>query len=250
MTFNNWLLDFDEWVVSLSLNRSDQNNLLNSDTLFELGQICSVIEENQSIRVVILQGQGKHFSAGMDPEIIKNRLALSLQSNRDFILQQQRCLDRFESLSKMTIAKLRGFCYGGGLILALCCDFRIASQRTVFSLPEVRLGIPILWGTQRITRIVGIAAAKELILLAKRINAASAKEYGLVHQVVAPSKLDQSVDTLAKKLVNMPLNALSTVKHIIDNSYGLPVRACEDLELDSLKLLTRSKDNQQIDIKK
>jgi enoyl-CoA hydratase/carnithine racemase len=122
---------------------------------------------------------------------------------------------------------------GGGLILALCCDFRIASQRTVFQLPEVKLGLAVMMGTQRVTRVVGIAATKELILLGKRLNAIAALDYGLVNEVVPPEELDAAVTALAAKFETLPPRTVGVAKRIINAGYHLSMRESQDLEVDS-----------------
>jgi enoyl-CoA hydratase/carnithine racemase len=162
--YRNWLLTEEAHIATLTLNRPDAVNSLTVETLFELRDITAYLRRQRDVWVVIVQGQGKHFSTGMDLNVIKGGLDQSEQANREHLLSLQQCLDEFEALEKPTIAKLRGFCIGGGLILALCCDFRIASQRTIFSLLEVRLGLPIIMGTQRLARVAGVAAAKEMIL--------------------------------------------------------------------------------------
>jgi len=142
-------------------------------------------------------------------------------------------MDDFEQLEKPTIAKLRGFCIGGGLILALCCDFRIASQLTVFSLPEVRIGIGVIMGTHRVTRVAGVAAAKEMILLGKRFSAKTAYGYGLVHEVVLPDKLDARAAALADKFKNLPPRTVGISKRIINSGQDISLRESQDLEIDA-----------------
>ena len=172
--YQHWLLSEEGHVATLTLNRPDAMNSLTSETLYELRDITAYLHTRRNIWVVIVQGQGKHFSTGMDVSVIQERLDQPEQANRAYLLSLQQCLDDFEALEKPTIAKLQGFCIGGGLILALCCDFRIASQRTILSLPEVKLGIGVIMGTQRVTRVAGVAATKEMILLGKRFNASAA----------------------------------------------------------------------------
>ena len=174
--------------------------------------------------------------------MIRGRLHQSEQVNRGYLLSLQRCLDEFESLEKPTIAKLRGFCIGGGLVLALCCDFRIASQRTIFSLPEVRLGLPIIMGTQRLTRVAGVAAAKEIIMLGKRFNASAAQAYGLLHQVVPPGELDAAVAALADKFQRLPPRTVAIAKRIINLGHNLSMRDSQNLELDAQAELLDSPD--------
>jgi enoyl-CoA hydratase/carnithine racemase len=157
--YRHWLLSEEARVATLTLNRPQDMNGLTAETLYELRDITACLRSQRDVWVVILQGQGKHFSAGMDVSVIQERLDQPEEVNRAFLFDLQHSLDDFEALEKPTIAKLQGFCIGGGLILALCCDFRVASQRTIFSLPEVKLGMGVIMGTQRITRVAGVASA-------------------------------------------------------------------------------------------
>lgn len=154
----------------------------------------------------------------------------------------QRALDEFEALEKPTIAKLHGFCIGGGLLLALCCDFRVASQKTIFALPEVKLGIAVLMGTHRITRVAGMPTTKELILLGERFDAQTAQTYGLVHKVVPPDRLDAAVNTLAAKFRKLPPRTTGIAKRIINQGYHLSLRESQNLEIDAQAELLDSPD--------
>jgi enoyl-CoA hydratase/carnithine racemase len=208
-------------------------NRLTVQTFHELRDITQQLRTRHDIWVITVQGEGRHFSIGMDVDIIRNRIDESEQANREFLMDLQRCVDAFEALEKPTIAKLHGFCIGGGLILALCCDFRIASQRTVFSLPEVRLGIGVIMGTQRITRVAGAAATKEMILLGGRFSASTAQAYGLVHRVVPPGELDSAVAALVNKFQELPPRTVGIAKRIINVGHNLSMRGSQDLEIDA-----------------
>jgi enoyl-CoA hydratase/carnithine racemase len=240
--YQNWLLTEEAHIATLTLNRPDDANNLTEDTFYELRDITAYLRTRRNVLVVIVQGRGKHFSTGIDINVIKGRLDQSEQANREYLLDLQRCLDEFEALEKPTIAKLHGFCIGGGLILALCCDFRIASQRTILSLPEVRLGLPIIMGTQRLTRVVGVAATKEMILLGKRLKANVAQAYGLLHQVVPPDELDAAVAALADKFRRLPPRTVGVAKRIINSGHNLSVRESQNLELDAQAELLDSPD--------
>jgi enoyl-CoA hydratase/carnithine racemase len=240
--YQHWLLTEEEHVATLTLNRPDAMNSLTSQTLYELRDITAYLRTRKDLWVVTLQGQGDHFSIGIDVDLIKGRIDGSEGANREFLLGCQVCLDDFEALEKPTIAKLRGFCIGGGLILALCCDFRIASQRTVFSLPEVQLGIPVLMGTQRLTRVAGIAATKEMILLGGRFKASAAQAYGLLHRVVPPDELDAAVAALVDKFQRLPPRTVGLAKRIINSGYNLSLRDSQNLEIDALAELMDSPD--------
>ena len=240
--YQNWLLTEEGRVATLTLNRPQAMNNLTAETLYELRDVTTYLRTKKDVWVVVVQGQGRHFSTGMDVRLFKERLDASEKANREFLLSLQRCLDDFESLEKPTVAKLHGFCIGGGLILALCCDFRVASRRTVFSLPEVRLGLGVIMGTQRITRLVGVAVTKELILLGKRFNAQAAQAYGLLHRVVSPDELDATVAALAVKFSRLPPRAVGIAKRIIDAGHNLSVRESQDLEIDAQAELLDSPD--------
>jgi enoyl-CoA hydratase/carnithine racemase len=214
--YQNWLLTQEGRVATLTLNRPQDLNSLNAETLYELRDVTAYLRARQDVWVVILQGEGKHFSIGIDVDMIEGRIGQPAPANRDFLRDLQRCVDEFEALEKPTIAKVHGFCIGGGLVLALCCDFRIAGQRTIFRLPEVRLGIPILMGTQRLVRAAGVAAAKEMILLGRHFKVSAAQAYGLLHEVVPTDELDTAVATLAAKFERLPPRTVGIAKRLIN----------------------------------
>jgi enoyl-CoA hydratase/carnithine racemase len=240
--YRHWLLSEEARVATLTLNRPQDMNGLTAETLYELRDITACLRSQRDVWVVILQGQGKHFSAGMDVSVIQERLDQPEEVNRAFLFDLQQSLDDFEALEKPTIAKLQGFCIGGGLILALCCDFRVASQRTIFSLPEVKLGMGVIMGTQRITRVAGVAATKELVLLGKRFNAHDAQAYGLVNKVVPPDELDAAVAVLAAKFRKLPPRTVGIAKRIINVGHNLSLRESQDLEIDAQAELLHSPD--------
>jgi enoyl-CoA hydratase/carnithine racemase len=240
--YQNWLLSEEGHIATLTLNRPEAGNNLTPETFYELRAITTSLQTRKNIWAVIVQGQGKYFSTGIDVEMLKGRLDKPEQDNRAFLLELQACLDDFEKLEKPTIAKLHGFCIGGGLILALCCDFRIASQRTVYSLPEVRLGIGVIMGTQRVTRVAGVAATKEMILLGKRFGAKTAQHYGLIHEIVPPDELDARVAALADRFNLLPPRTVGISKRIINSGQDLPLRESQDLEVEAQMDLLDSPD--------
>ena len=240
--YQNWHLSEEGHTATLTLNRPEAGNNLTPETLYELREISRTLRMQSNIWAVIVQGQGRNFSTGIDIDMLKGRLDQPEQANRSFLLGLQECMDDFEHLEKPTIAKLQGFCIGGGLILALCCDFRIASQRTVFSLPEVKIGIGVIMGTQRVTRVAGVAATKEMILLGRRFSAKTAYDYGLVHEIVPPDKLDARAAALADRFKNLPPRTVGISKRIINSGQDIPLRESQDLEIDAQMELLDSPD--------
>lgn len=242
VTHEHWLLTQEGHIATLTLNRPELRNSITTQTLHELRDILTELRMKEDVWVVILNAMGEHFSTGIDISLLVEKIDEPEHLLREFLADQQRCIDELESFNKPVIAQLQGFCIGGGLILALCCDFRIASHRTIFSFPEVKLGIPVLWGTQRIERIVGAAVAKELILLGERFTADDALKYGLVNKVVPPEKLETTSMALVRDLLKLPPRTVGVAKQIINVCHGISIRENEDLEIDALSKLLSSPD--------
>ena len=174
-------------VAILTINRPEALNALNSQVLSDLDEVITKVEASPDIHAVILTGAGRSFVAGADIGEMKGFSAID---GKKFGVHGGGVFLRLENLSKPVIAAVNGFALGGGCELAMSCDIRIASEKAKFGQPEVGLGItPGFGGTQRLPRIVGISKAMELILTAKVIGAAEAKEIGLVSQVYAPEEL-------------------------------------------------------------
>ena len=170
-------------VAVLTIDRPEALNALNSQVLCDLDAAISQVEADDEVRVVVLTGAGRSFVAGAD---IGEMVNFSAIDGKKFGVHGGSIFLRLENLSKPVIAAINGFALGGGCELAMACDIRIASEKAKFGQPEVGLGItPGFGGTQRLPRIVGISKAMELILTAKVIGAAEAKEIGLVSQVYA-----------------------------------------------------------------
>ena len=245
MDYMNWMLEVVDHRATFTLNRPQSNNDLTVETLHELREISNQVGRIPDSWVVVLQGIGDYFSSGIDLDIFVDRLNQPGEDLIQFVRDQQRCLDSFALLERPTIARINGFCIGGGLLMALCCDFRISSDRAIFSLPEIRLGIPPLWGAHRVTRTIGVSKAKEMVLLGKRYRAPEALDMGLVHQVVPLDSLDKVVDRFANQFTRLPPRSVGLTKGVIDRGAGLSDRDSQELELAALEKLTRSPDLQE-----
>ena len=230
--YQNWILDIDQQIATLTLNRAEQMNALTSETLHELRDIATSLRDNRDVWVIILQSTGEHFSVGVDVNHIQMMVGQDETAYRENLRDLQDCLDTFEALPQPIIAKIRGYCIGGGLLLACCCDFRVADESAMFHLPEVQLGIAVIMGTQRLTRIAGIPNTKEMILLAERFDATKAQSYGLLHSLVESDELDELADDLAIRFTKLPPRTVSIAKQIIDQGAMLSLRESQDLEMD------------------
>jgi len=240
--YNNWLLEIDKPIATLTLNRPEKMNALTAETLHELREIAHYLRDNRDVWVIILQSTGDHFSVGVDVNQIRQIVGQDETPYRENLRDLQDCLDTFEALPQPVIARIRGYCIGGGLLLVCACDFRVADRTAVFQLPEVQLGIAVIMGTQRLTRIAGIANTKEMVMLAEGFNADKAHAYGLLHRLVEATDLDSTVGDLAHRFSKLPPLTVSIAKQIIDQGANLSLRASQDLEIDLQAGLLQSAD--------
>lgn len=159
--YENVAVEVDGNICTVKMNRPKALNAINSKTLEELYEVFVDINNDETIDVVILTGEGKAFVAGADIAYMKD---LDAVAAKDFSILGAKAFGEIENSKKVVIAAVNGFALGGGCELAMACDIRIASAKAKFGQPEVTLGItPGYGGTQRLTRLVGMAKAKELI---------------------------------------------------------------------------------------
>ena len=243
--YKNWLFDVTDRVATLTLNRAEKMNSITPEALLELRELVGVINGRSDIWAVVVASAGSHFTVGVDVSAIGMMVGQEPETYRQNLRDLQDCLDQFEALTKPTIAQIRGYCLGGGMILACCCDFRVVSKTAVFGLPEVKRSIGVIMGTQRITRVAGLAATKEMTLLAENFGAEQAQRYGLVTQLVADEALETAVSDLANKFRSLPPRAVGVAKRIIDEGYSMTVRESQDLEIEAQQALLNSADFQE-----
>ncbi len=199
MPFDNLLIDDNDNVRTITVNRPDKLNALNRQTLNELHQAIIQACTDESVRVIVLTGAGeKAFVAGADIGEIREQSAIEA---RAFSARGQNLMSLIQSLDKPVIAAINGFALGGGMELALACHLRIASDNARLGLPEIKLGImPGFGGTQRLLRLVGTTRALEMSLTGEPITAQRALELGVVNQVVASDELKSTVTGLSTSL--------------------------------------------------
>jgi enoyl-CoA hydratase len=200
MAYENLLINTEDAVMTITINRPAQLNALNSPTIQELNKALSLADVNPEVRVIILTGSGeKAFVAGAD---IKEFADYSVEQGRLLsALGHKLLFDFVENMSKPVIAAVNGFALGGGLELAMSCHMRIASDNAKMGLPEVTLGvIPGYGGTQRLAQLVGKGKAMEMITSAAMLNAEQALQWGLVNEVVPQADLMTKAGELAAKI--------------------------------------------------
>jgi len=186
-------------IAYITINRPKAMNALNSKVIEELGQAVEILEGDKSIRVCIITGEGRAFVAGADIAQMAN---YGPAEGRALAYEGSGVFRRIELLDTVTIAAINGFALGGGCELALCCDMRIASEKAMFGMPEVGIGIlPGFSGTQRLPRAISTAKAKELVLTGDFIGAEEAEKIGLVNKVVPGEELIAEAEKLAARVL-------------------------------------------------
>jgi enoyl-CoA hydratase/carnithine racemase len=213
MGFEAIRVERDGAVMTVLLNRPEKRNAMNRQMHEELQQVCRDLERDFETRVVIFAGQGPMFSAGADtsewgrpgPD---NELELRHQSAIG-----SRTSNMIDALDQITIAAVRGAAVGGGVVIAICCDWRVAGESAWFSIPEVELGIPLSWNAlPRLAREVGHARALELTVLCERFDAQQALDLGLVTHLSDDGEELSTAQELAEKVVARPPLAVALTK--------------------------------------
>jgi enoyl-CoA hydratase len=202
-------------VAIISLNRPEALNALSIALLKEMHDAFQDAAEDGHISVIVLTGAGgKVFCAGADvTEVTK----LSTIGARDYSLSIYEVTRFMENIRKPIVAKINGFCLGGGHEIAMSCDFRIASDKAKFAQPEVNLGIiPGAGGTQRLTRLIGKVKSFEMNMLGDQIDANEAYRLGLLNKVVPVEELDKAVDEFVTKLLSKSAVTLGIIKSAIN----------------------------------
>ncbi len=228
--YENILVDRDERVVTVTVNRPEKLNALNQATLAELTVAFAVIAADPETRGVILTGAGeKAFVAGAD---ISELRKLGAVEAREHALSGQALCRTIETLGKPVVAAIRGFALGGGCELAMACTVRIAGEKARFGQPEVKLGvIPGFGGTQRLGRLVGRGIALELLLTGEMIDAAEAYRIGLVNRVVPG---DQVMEEARSLLGSMLDRAPLAIRYVLEATHhGLEMSLEDGLALEA-----------------
>lgn len=243
MAYENVVLDRQDHIVTLSFNRPKVLNALNSDVLDELSKALDEIKEDKEIYALIITGYGKAFVAGADISEMKDKTP---EEAREFAEVGLNVFRKIELMEKPVIAAVNGFALGGGCELAMSCDIRIASEKAKFGQPEVGLGIiPGFAGTQRLSRLVGIAKAKELIFTANIIDAVEAEKLGLVNKVVAHDQLMLEALTLAQNIASKAQAAIRYSKTAVNRGAESDIETGMLIERDLFGLCFATEDQKE-----
>ncbi|MEM3397937.1 MAG: enoyl-CoA hydratase/isomerase family protein [Nitrososphaerota archaeon] len=226
------------WII---LNRPHRLNALNDVMMEELLDALTTIENDPGVRAVIITGEGdRAFSAGADVTAFPKATPVTAE---ELSRKGQKVFSMIEELSKPVVAAINGYALGGGLELALACDFRIASEHAELGSPEINLGIIPGWGgTQKLVRIIGLRNAKRLVMLGERLKAEEALQIGLVDKVVPFEKLRDEAMNLAQRLSEGPPIALKYAKYALNFGSQVPLEVGLRLESALMALLFSTND--------
>jgi enoyl-CoA hydratase len=221
MAFETLIVELEDHVAQIRLNRPDALNALNSRLLHELATALGDLDANRKVRVIVLSGSEKAFAAGADIKEMAEKSFVDMFVEDMFT----RSTEAITRCRKPIIAAVSGYCLGGGCELAMMCDFIIAADTAKFGLPEINLGImPGMGGTQRLTRLVGKSKAMEMCLTGRFMDAAEAERAGLVSRVVAAKDLLREAADAAGKIAEKSPLSVRAAKESVNRSYEMTLR--------------------------
>jgi 2-oxoglutaroyl-CoA hydrolase len=228
--------DDERGVATITLDVPGKFNRVSMPARDELRVVVEELDRDDAVRFVVLTGASGAFTAGGDIPGFLERSAWHVSRLAENVAAPERC-------SKPVIVVLQGYCFGVGLELALACDFRLAADDVQLAFPEVTIGmIPGSGGTQRLTRLVGLGRAKDIVMRGRRVAAEEALALGLVTEVVAAGELDAAVDRLIEELSRLSPLALAMAKRVLNHAYSGPLPLGLELEGLAYGLLQQTHD--------
>jgi enoyl-CoA hydratase len=220
MAYRTIVVEIEDSVATIRLNRPDALNALSSELMAELGEAMAEADASDRVRVIVLSGSEKAFAAGAD---IKEMAGKSYVDAYLGDLYGQEA-ERIRRIRKPVIAAVSGYVLGGGCELAMMCDIIIAADTAKFGQPEINLGIMAgMGGTQRLARTVGKAKAMDMNLTGRFMDAAEAERAGLVSRVVPAKKLMEEAMTVARKIAEKSMVSAFAVKEAINRAFEVPL---------------------------
>ncbi|GHE01858.1 enoyl-CoA hydratase [Defluviimonas sp. 20V17] len=221
MAYETLIVDVDDYVAVIRLNRPDALNALNSQLLGELADALSAADANEKVRCIIVTGSEKAFAAGADIKEMSEKSFVDVFAGDLFTAET----DAILRVRKPIIAAVAGYALGGGCELAMMCDFIICADNAKFGQPEINLGVVAgIGGTQRLTRFVGKSKAMDMHLTGRFMDAAEAERSGLVSRVVPAKKLMDEAMSVARKITEKSALTVMAVKESVNRSYETPLR--------------------------
>lgn len=247
MDYNTILYQKDEGTALITFNRPEKRNALNEQMTREIEAALLDAEEDSEMKAIILTGGPKCFIAGTDISFLLGKgEELTPRKMYEIHYPTQAIYRHLSRMGKPTIAAIAGYVFGGGLEVALCCDFRIATENTKIGFPEIKLGIlPGAGGTQRLTRIIGITKTKEMVLTGESIPSNEAYQFGLLNKVVPEADLMDEAKVFAKRFRALPSFAVEIGKALLDRGMNMSLEDALELERLGFSLLYSTEDQKE-----
>jgi len=230
----------DGAVATVWIDRQAKMNTLTVAMRAEFPGIFQHLDADELIRVIVIRGAGeKAFSAGGDVAEFLSLVPAELEQWGDTLTWPERC-------RKPVVAGIDGYTMGAGLELALACDFRVATTRSEFAFPEIRLGmIPGSGGTQRTLRLIGMTRAKLFMMTGQRVSATIAEQWGLITRAVAPVEFEDALATMTKELAERAPLAIRTLKTVLQKGAEAPLETALELERKAYAWLRSTHDYEE-----
>jgi enoyl-CoA hydratase/carnithine racemase len=229
-------------VRHVVLNRPEKRNAINDELVLGLGQALTAAAADDSVRCVVLRGEGPMFSSGMDLAGL-GALATAPSRLRAFRRPILETWNLLEEMAKPTVCRIHGGCIGGAMELALACDLRVMAAEAVMGLVETRVGlIPDVGGSSRLPAVVGLGRAKELVMCSKLVDGTEAERIGLVNRVAPAADLDAATDALVAELLACAPVAIGYAKRVLDAAAKPALAATLEQEVTVQALCARTED--------
>jgi len=244
MKFSYITYESSEGIATITLNRPEALNALNREVIAEVLKALQDVRTDETVRVVVLTGAGeKAFSAGAD---IKTMRGMDSLKARELSFIGEELCSFLENLGKPVIAAINGYALGGGLEVAMACDLRIAAETARMGQTEINIGLIPGWGgTQRLTRLIGMTKAKELIFTGKMIDAKTAEQLGILNAVVPAGEFREKVREFAKELAAKAPVALAVAKALITKGADIGLDSAIALEREGIGVVGSTEDLQE-----
>ncbi|MFM9884735.1 MAG: enoyl-CoA hydratase/isomerase family protein [Burkholderiales bacterium] len=233
-------------IAVLTLNRPEKLNAFDERMIRELRAAVWQTTFDDRIRVLVITGAGRGFCAGRDILGLDYENNLPSAQYRAYVRANHEMFDDLEAMEKPVIAAVNGICAGGGVEMAVACDFRMASTDATFLLPENQLGVlPASGACSRMIQLIGMGRLKEMVIAALPVEAARAEQIGLVNRVFAPKDLMQGTMDFARMLVTRAPVAMGMAKHIINTCQNVDTETGRILERLGQSILIQTEDNKE-----
>jgi methylglutaconyl-CoA hydratase len=236
---------FNGPVAQVSLNRPDVRNAFDDTLITELTAALHDLGGRDSVRVIVLTGRGEVFSAGADLNWMRKVAEYSFEENVADALKLADLMETLYNTPKATIARVNGACIGGALGLVSACDIAVASSEAFFALREIRLGITPAVISPYVIRRMGERNARNYFLTGRRMDAAEAEQIGLVHEVVGPGQLDDTVNEWANRFLHSGPDAVKACKELIARVSGAPIADVKQFTAEMIAALRGSEEGQE-----